>query len=132
MRVDGSEETPTEWLEGFTTLTNEDYQAANPGSGFKLVGMTQQAFDAGLSESVFGDIILLVIAYNLMIIFASVTLGPAFSLIHGRKLLVFADVLALLFAGFAGYGLMFWIGIPFQSLAQIGRLSVDRNLSRTD
>ena len=105
----------------YVDFTNFGYQKANPSSAFKLVGMTDSAFDEGLSESVFNDIILLVIAYNLMIFFASATLGPACSIAQGRKLLVFFDVLALLFAGFAGYGLMFWAGIPFQSLAQIGK-----------
>ena len=83
------------------------------------VGFANAALDQELEGGVVNDIVLLIIAFNSMIIFTTLTLGVPFSNTRGRSLVVSADVLSLSFAGAAGYGLMMWFGVPFTALVQI-------------
>lgn len=115
LSIDGGEEISDSWVEMFLSLVNEGFETTL----IDPIGFANRALDAELENGVFNDIILVIIAYNTMIIFTSFTLGIPCSNTRGRSLVVTADVFSLVIAGAAAYGFMMWCQVPFTALVQI-------------
>ena len=89
-------------------LVNDDFDF----SEIEVHIQAQRSFDDELGSLVEGEIFLMAIAFIVMITFCSFTLGKPLDKLHGKTLLAIMDVLVILLAGGAGYGLMFLIGVP--------------------
>ncbi|CAM9359667.1 unnamed protein product, partial [Ectocarpus fasciculatus] len=87
---------------------------------FGVFYLTSRSTDDAISESVSGEIYLFMIAYVLMIVFVSVTLGRCCrGHVRQRSLLAIGGIMFVVAAGVAAYGLNSGFGIPFTTLSQM-------------
>ena len=114
---EGSTDEIMEFEKLILDLINNDFAFG----GIDVHIQAQRSFDDELEASVGNDIFLMAIAFTVMIIFCSLTLGKPLDKLYGRALLANADVFVILFAGGAGYGLMLYVGIPVSTSHAISR-----------
>ncbi|GBG29778.1 Niemann-Pick C1 protein [Hondaea fermentalgiana] len=111
--IDGSEDAPFEWEDQFLEIAQEERVHIT------VAVSAARSLDEELASSTGQDIHIMAIAYVVMIVFASLTLGRMCGRTNGRALLATSDIFVIIFSAGAGYGLSALIGIPFTSLTQI-------------
>jgi len=99
----------------FLEICNE----ARPDLSVEVFAIAERSIDDELGRSIGGDIPLVAVAYILMMVFASFTLGKPLNKLEGRAAVALADVLVILLASGAGYGFSSAIGTPLMSLIQV-------------
>jgi hypothetical protein len=128
----GTAEFPVEGAESSVAALQQwesDFAELAGTFNFRFEGLevsfdTSETLDQELENTVFADIHLIVVSYTLMIGFASVSLGVAFSPVFGRALVASADVFVILMSVFGSYGVALAAGIPFTTIAQVSLLRV--------
>jgi len=111
---DGSFGQLEEWEKKWLEVT-EKFSA----NGIIVYRAAQVSLDVELGKAVGNDISLIAISYMLMAVFASLTMGKAMSKLRSRSIIATIDVLLIVLATGAAYGICGLAGVSFTSLTQI-------------
>ena len=108
------------WTDKFVQLLTFEFKPTQT----EVLAYSRRTLDQEMQKNLFNDIHLLTIAYSLMICFLSFTLGKPPSKVHNRVLISFVNIVWLLVATGAAYGLLMWLGVPFNPSLSLVRVLI--------